>query len=136
MADRKPLLLVADDDPEILAMLSVRLRGGGYDVLEARDGAEALRQASEHRPDALLLDVMMPERSGWEVARALRSDPELRNTGIIMLTAIGEPVNEMTSPLFGADAYLDKPFDFGELEARLREVLAKRAAKPHADDRP
>jgi DNA-binding response OmpR family regulator len=128
MADaRKPVVLVADDDPEILSLLTIRLKKAGYQVMEAVDGEQTLVQVREHYPDLLILDVMMPGKNGWEVARELRSDPTMRNVGIIMLTAIGEKVNELTSPLYGADEYIDKPFDFTDLEARLKKVLEARA---------
>ena len=126
MTAKKPIVLVADDDPEILNMLSLRLGKKGYTVIEAADGIQTLRHAREKRPDVVVLDVMMPGKNGWEVARELRSDPELRNVGIVMLTAIGEKVNELTSPLYGADEYVDKPFDFADLEARLKKVIEAR----------
>ena len=126
MVAKKPVLLIADDDPEILSMLSLRLGKKGYDVLEAADGIETIRRAREKRPDVVILDVMMPRKNGWEVARELRSDPDLRDVGIVMLTAIGEKVNEMTSPLYGADDYVDKPFDFADLEARIKRVIEDR----------
>ena len=125
---RKPLLLIADDDPEILGLLSLRFAKAGFDVIEAADGLATLRQARERRPDVLILDVMMPGRTGWEVARELRSDEQLANVGIVMLTAIGETMNAVTSPLYGADEYVDKPFEFPALEARVRRVLEKRRA--------
>src|SRR5437867_2458701 len=127
MSGKNPILLIADDDPEILTMLSLRLGKKGYEVIEAADGVQTLRQAREKQPDLVILDVMMPGKNGWEVARELRSDPELRNVGIVMLTAIGEKVNELTSPLYGADEYIDKPFDFADLEARLKKVLEARS---------
>ena len=84
-------------------------------------------------PDLVVLDVMMPRKNGWEVARELRADPQLHDVGIVMLTAIGEKINEMTSPLYGADEYVDKPFDFADLESRIRRVLeAKKESKPAA----
>jgi DNA-binding response OmpR family regulator len=126
MAARKPVLLIADDDPEILTMLSLRLGKKGYTVLEAADGNQTLRQAREKQPDLVILDVMMPGKNGWEVARELRSDPQLRNIGIVMLTAIGEKVNELTSPIYGADDYVDKPFDFADLEERIKKVIESR----------
>ena len=129
MSSRKPLLLIADDDPEILSMLSLRLSKKGYEVAEAVDGVQTLRLARERKPDVVILDVMMPRKNGWEVARELRADPALRDVGIIMLTAIGEKVNEMTSPLYGADAYVDKPFDFSDLEQKIKEVLTARAQR-------
>lgn len=124
---KKPLILVADDDPEILSMLSLRLGKRGYDVVEAQDGVQALREARARRPDLIVLDVMMPGKNGWEVARELRQDPATRDVGIVVLTAIGETMNEITSPLYGADAYVDKPFNFDELERKIGETLAKRA---------
>ncbi|HEX4459311.1 MAG TPA: response regulator [Polyangia bacterium] len=127
MSSKKAVILIADDDPEILTMLGIRLSKKGYEVLEAVDGNQTLNLARKHHPDLVLLDVMMPGRNGWEVAKELRSDDEFANLGIVMLTAIGEKVNEMTSPLYGADAYVDKPFDFSELETKIKEVLAQRA---------
>ncbi len=127
MSAKKPVLLIADDDPEILTMLSLRLGKKGYEVIEAADGVQTLRQAREKQPDLVILDVMMPGKNGWEVAREMRGDPQLRNVGIVMLTAIGEKVNELTSPLYGADEYIDKPFDFADLEARLKKVLEARS---------
>ena len=126
MTAKKPVLLIADDDPEILTMLSLRLGKKGYTVLEAADGVQTLRQAREKQPDLVILDVMMPGKNGWEVARELRGDPQLRNIGIVMLTAIGEKVNELTSPIYGADDYIDKPFDFADLEARIKKVIDSR----------
>jgi DNA-binding response OmpR family regulator len=127
MATKKPVILIADDDPEILTMLGIRLSKKGYDVLEAVDGNQTLNMAHEHHPDLVLLDVMMPGKNGWEVAKELRADDKFSGVGIVMLTAIGEKVNEMTSPLYGADAFVDKPFDFSDLEAKIKQVLEDRA---------
>ena len=126
MAPRKPLLLIADDDPEILSLLSMRFAKAGYEVLEAQDGLSALQLLHARKPDALVLDVMMPGKTGWEVTREVRSDPSLSAVGIVMLTAIGERGNEMTSPLYGADEFVDKPFDFADLEARVRKAIDRR----------
>ena len=126
MAPRKPLLLIADDDPEILSLLSMRFAKAGYEVLEAQDGLAALQLLHAPKPDARVLDVMMPGKTGWEVTREVRSDPSLSAVGIVMLTAIGERVNEMTSPLYGADEFVDKPFDFADLEARVRKAIDRR----------
>jgi DNA-binding response OmpR family regulator len=124
---KKPVILFADDDPQILTMLGIRLSKKGYQILEASDGLQTLKQARQHHPDLVLLDVMMPGKNGWEVAKELRADEQLRNVGIVMLTAIGEKVNELTSPLYGADEFVDKPFDFGDLEAKIKAVLDRRA---------
>ena len=123
---KKPVILIADDDPEILTLLGIRLSKQGYEVIEAQDGVVALEKAKKERPDLVLLDVMMPGKNGWEVAKALREDKTLDRLGIVMLTAIGERVNEMTSPLYGADDYVDKPFDFADLQKKIQAVLTKR----------
>lgn len=129
MSTKKPVILIADDDPEILTMLGIRLSKKGYQVLEAVDGNQTLALARKHHPDLVLLDVMMPGKNGWEVAKELRADEQFSNVGIVMLTAIGEKVNEMTSPLYGADAYVDKPFDFSDLEKKITDVLRERAQR-------
>ena len=126
---KKPVILIADDDPEIMTMLGIRLSKKGYQVLEAVDGNQTLNLARKHHPDLVLLDVMMPGKNGWEVAKELRADDQFSNVGIVMLTAIGEKVNEMTSPLYGADAYVDKPFDFSDLEKKIKDVLTERAQR-------
>lgn len=120
-------VLVADDDLEILKLIVRILRGKGVNVLEATDGEEALAMAKKHHPDLMILDVMMPGRTGWEVCRAVREDADLKNVKVLMLTGIGERLNEMTSPLYGADSYLDKPFDFGELDGVINTLLKPQA---------
>lgn len=121
---RDTRILVVDDDPEILNMLEMRLSNCGYDVTTAIDGEDAIEKATSGAiPHVIVLDVMMPKMNGWEVARALRQEESTKNVKIIMLTAIGPHVNEMTSPLYGANAHLDKPFDFKELEANIKQLL-------------
>ena len=123
----KKTFLVADDDVEILGLVTRHLRTYEPTIFEASDGEEALRIARREKPDLVVLDVMMPGMTGWEVCRAIREDDGLRKTGVIMLTGIGEKLNEMTSPLYGADEYLDKPFEFGDLDALIHKVIAARA---------
>ena len=118
-----PRILVVDDTPEILALLETRLKRRGFEVRTAADGEAALESALARPPDLIVLDIMMPKRSGWEVARALRRDPSTKDTKIVVLTAIGEAINQMTSPIYGADAFLDKPFDFAELEQIIDRLL-------------
>ena len=120
------VVLVADDDPATRTLVSNHLRTQGYEVLEAADGDEAWTLAQRHLPDLIVLDVMMPGMSGWEVCRRLRETVALAHTGVVMLTGIGESLNEMTSPLYGADAYLDKPFEFRDLDERLETTLERR----------
>ncbi|HET6415518.1 MAG TPA: response regulator [Polyangiales bacterium] len=119
-------ILVADDDLEILALVARHLSALPAEIVEASDGEEALRLARREKPNLVVLDVMMPGMSGWEVCRAIREDESLGQTGVIMLTGIGERLNEMTSPLYGADGFLDKPFELDDLSAKVREVLAGR----------
>jgi DNA-binding response OmpR family regulator len=77
-------------------------------------------------PDLVVLDVMMPGMSGWEVCRKIREDIALAHTGVVMLTGIGENLNQMTSPLYGADAYIDKPFEFEDFDDKVRDTLKSR----------
>jgi len=119
-------VLFADDDLEILRLLQKSLEKQGYNLHKAHNGAEALELALVERPNVIVLDVMMPELTGWEVCKHLRQNDEFNNTGIIMLTAIGEQLNEMTAPLYGADAHVDKPFDFSDVQQAIEDVLAKR----------
>jgi two-component system phosphate regulon response regulator PhoB len=116
-------ILVVDDDPEIVAMLSTRLGKRGYTVSTAEDGNKALEVAKREKPDVVLLDVMMPGKSGWEVARALKNDPVTQSVKIVMVSAIGEKTNEITAPIYGADAHVDKPFEFEKLEKVISGLL-------------
>ncbi len=121
-----PLILIADDDPEIRKLLKAHLSLRQCDLIEAEDGAEALETLITSKPDLIILDVMMPELNGWEVCKYVKTHEEYDRTGVIMLTAIGATVNELTSPLYGADDYIDKPFDFNELDFKIRKVLSEK----------
>ncbi|MFW5966202.1 MAG: response regulator transcription factor [Persicimonas sp.] len=124
----RPLILVADDDAEIRKLLRAHFEEMDCDLIEAVDGAETLENIIVHRPNLVILDVMMPELSGWEICKYVRQREEaFESVGIVMLTAIGPTNNELTSPLFGADDYIDKPFDFDELEFKVRKVLSERS---------
>lgn len=128
----RPLILIADDDRDLRNMIVEHLEDGPWELMTAADGQEALLLALEHQPDLVLLDVMMPRYSGWEVCREIRQRKDLQHTGVIILTAIGQTLNELTSPLYGADDHIDKPFLFEDLEERIRKVLAARAAEARA----
>jgi DNA-binding response OmpR family regulator len=130
MTDRGTLkVLVAEDEPAMLSLVARHLRRLGFSVTEASDGDSAWDLAQQVRPDLVLLDVMMPGMSGWEVCKRLKGDgiesAPFRRTGVVMLTGIGDNLNEMTSPLFEADAWLNKPFYFPDLERKIRETLGK-----------
>jgi DNA-binding response OmpR family regulator len=120
--------LVAEDEPAMLSLVTRHLRELGFQVVDASDGDTAWDLAQQHTPDLVLLDVMMPGMSGWEICKRLKNHAQnggqFTNTGVIMLTGIGENLNEMTSPLFAADGWLNKPFEFADLDARIREVLS------------
>ncbi|HVY47165.1 MAG TPA: response regulator transcription factor [Minicystis sp.] len=130
--------LVAEDEPAMLSLVSRHLKSLGFSVVEASEGDVAWELAQRHVPDLVILDVMMPGMSGWEICKRLKgpaADGAFSGTGVIMLTGIGENLNEMTSPLFAADAWLNKPFDFRELDTRIRETLGRYAkAVPETDD--
>jgi DNA-binding response OmpR family regulator len=132
-------VLVADDEPSMLELVAQHLKtldDPRLVVLEASDGEQAWKLAREHLPDLVVLDVMMPGMSGWEVCRKIREDVALAHTGVVMLTGIGENLNQMTSPLYGADAYIDKPFDFDELDEKVKAALSARALQRDAVQRP
>jgi DNA-binding response OmpR family regulator len=122
-------LLVVDDDINQIRLVKERFSRLGHDVIEAINGEEGLEMALVEKPDVILLDVMMPVMNGWELCKYLRNKREFDHTGIIMLTAIGPNLNEMTSPLYGADDFIDKPFVFAELEEKIMAVFEKRRKK-------
>ncbi|MFT4704942.1 MAG: DNA-binding response OmpR family regulator [Bradymonadia bacterium] len=120
---RLPHILICDDDSNIRAILRAHLEEHECTIVEAIDGEQGLEAILVEKPDLVLLDVMMPQLNGWEIAKYVRMKQELKATKIFMLTAIGSKVNELTSPLYGADAYLDKPFDLEELDATIGKLL-------------
>jgi DNA-binding response OmpR family regulator len=117
-------VLIADDEPNILVTLEFLMLREGHRVLLARDGDEALAQLRAHRPDLVLLDVMMPGKTGFEVCQALRADEALAHTRVLLLTAKGRDTDVAQGLGVGADAYVTKPFSTRELAARVRELLA------------
>lgn len=131
----KKRILVVEDDPAILTGLVDLLQGEGFAVEQAVDGAAALARHAEARPDLVLLDVMIPEKSGYEVCREIRRTDA--STPVIMLTAKGEEVDKVVGLELGADDYVVKPFSAKELLARVRAVLRRGKPKERVrDDRP
>jgi DNA-binding response OmpR family regulator len=122
----KPLVLVADDDPDILALVTFRLERGGYDVVAANDGEEALRLAVERAPDLAVLDVMMPKLDGYEVTTRLRQNERTRGMPVILLTARVQEADIARGFEVGADDYVKKPFSPQELGARVQAILGRR----------
>ena len=121
----KPTVLVAEDESALTTLLRYNLEREGYRVLDAKDGEEALLVANEENPDVVLLDWMLPQLSGIEVCRRLRSRQETRNVPIIMLTARGEETDRIRGLDTGADDYITKPFSMTELLARIRAVVRR-----------
>ena len=116
-------VLIADDEENIVVSLEFLLRQLDCEVTVARDGEEALRLAQAAPPDLVLLDVMMPGISGYEVCERLRADPRFANTHILMLTAKGREAEAARGRALGADDYVVKPFSTRELSARIRALL-------------
>ena len=117
-------VLIADDEPNILISLEYLMKREGHIVIVARDGIQALEGIRRERPDLVLLDVMMPGKTGFEVAQAVRADEALAATKILMLTAKGRDTDVSQGLGVGADAYMTKPFATQELAAKVREMLA------------
>jgi DNA-binding response OmpR family regulator len=116
-------VLIAEDEESIVASLDFLMRQCGFDTRVARDGERALESLADFRPDLVLLDLMLPGRSGFEVCRAIRADASLAGTRVLMLTAKGGGRDEADGLAAGADAYLTKPFSTRELVARARALL-------------
>ena len=123
-------ILVADDEASIRELCSMYLEQEGFGVLEAADGEEALESARAHEPALIVLDLMMPKMSGFEVCRELRKESE---APILMLTARGEEVDRIVGLEMGADDYLGKPFHPRELTARVKAILRRTAGQPASE---
>ena len=122
-------ILVVDDEPDITALVAYHLAKTGYRVSTATNGADALRSAREERPDIVVLDLMLPGLSGYEVLAELRKRDETRDVGVILLTARREEVDRIKGLSLGADDYLTKPFSPHELALRVAALL-RRLASP------
>lgn len=116
-------ILVAEDEPNIVAALEFLLLRGGYEVQVARNGEEALRMVENGPPDLVLLDVMMPLRSGYEVCKRIRERADCANVKIIMLTAKGRDAEVNKGLALGADLYVTKPFSTRELVDKIRGMI-------------
>jgi len=118
-------ILVVDDDRQIVRLIQSYLERSGYRVLTAYDGESAVHAIRRERPDLVVLDLMLPERDGWDVTRIVRADPSLAGTPIIMLTARVEDADKIVGLELGADDYITKPFNASEVVARVRAVLRR-----------
>jgi DNA-binding response OmpR family regulator len=117
-------ILIVDDEPNIVISLEYLMKKEGFQVAVATDGEAALQLASSFRPDLILLDVMMPKKSGFEVCQALRADPALAAVKIIMLTAKGRETEVAKGLALEANAYITKPFSTKDLVLQIKSLLA------------
>ena len=118
-------ILIADDEPNIVVSLEFLMKQRGYDIRVVSNGAEALEAIGEFRPDLILLDVMMPRVSGYDVCQKVRENPEWHGIKIIMLSAKGRDVEVTKGIAIGADAYVTKPFSTRDLIAKVGEMLGE-----------
>ncbi len=125
-----PRVLVIEDETDLRELLEYNLKGAGYDVASAADAASGVALARERRPDLVLLDIMLPDSSGLDVCRMLKSHPATRDTQVMMVTAKGEEIDRVVGFELGADDYVVKPFSTRELLLRVQAVLRRRAAAP------
>jgi DNA-binding response OmpR family regulator len=116
-------ILIVDDEPNIVISLEYLMKKEGFDVAVATDGDAALALAASFRPDLVLLDVMMPKKSGFEVCELLRADPAYADLKVVMLTAKGRDSEIAKGTGLGADAYITKPFSTKDLVVRVKALL-------------
>jgi len=127
-------ILVVDDEPDIVALVVYHLAKDGYRVSSASSGHEALATARQERPSLIVLDLMLPGLSGFEVLEQLRADPSTAGIAVLMLTARREEPDRIKGLSLGADDYLTKPFSPQELVLRVRAILRRSAAAPSSGD--
>ena len=125
-------VLVVDDEPDIVALVAYHLARAGYRVSTSATGAEALKAAREEQPSLIVLDLMLPELSGFEVLERIRADRALTDTPVLMLTARREEPDRVHGLSLGADDYLVKPFSPQELVLRVRNILRRARTTPAA----
>jgi phosphate regulon transcriptional regulator PhoB len=123
----KPKILVVDDEPDALELISYNLKAAGFDVATAADGEEALKKARNAQPALIILDVMLPEVDGLEVCKTLRREPATATVPIIMLTAKAAEIDRVLGLELGADDYVTKPFSPRELILRVKALLRRRS---------
>ncbi len=124
-----PAILIVDDERDLLSLLDFNFRQAGFETLLAANGLEALQHLRRRVPELILLDLMLPDVSGTEVCRMVKSDPRTRHVPVVMLTAKGEEVDKVVGFELGADDYVTKPFSVRELVLRVKAVL-RRAGGP------
>ena len=128
-----PRVLIADDNPQNAELLDAHLDGTGYETRIAANGEETLQLARDWRPDVVLLDVMMPKLSGFEVCKRLRADADTRATGVLMVTALDQPTDIERAVEVGTDDFVTRPVNKTELLLRVKALLGALAEPTPAD---
>ena len=118
-------ILVVDDETDLIMMVQIRLEANGYEVISANDGKEGLDKVKNESPDLVLLDVMMPNMSGYQVCTILKQDARYKRIPIILITGKGQDDFEKVGKRMGADAFITKPFDPPVLLAKIKELIKK-----------
>jgi two-component system alkaline phosphatase synthesis response regulator PhoP len=118
-------ILIADDEPNIVISLEFLMQRNGYEVKTVGDGEAALRLAQDFRPDLILLDIMLPLKSGYEVCQKIRENPDLAGTKVVMISAKGRDIEVTKGLALGADAYVTKPFSTQDLLGNVRRLLGE-----------
>ncbi len=121
----KETILIVDDEADLLELIEYNLKKEGYNVLKAENGSEGIRLARKHHPDLILLDIMMPRMTGFEVCKVIREDNDLKQVPVIFLTARSDEETEVTGLDVGADDFLPKPISTVKLVARIKTVLRR-----------
>jgi CheY-like chemotaxis protein len=129
----RPRVLIADDNPQGVELLEAYLSASDYEIETASDGDETLRKVKQWHPDLILLDIMMPKISGFEVCKRLRADPAGRDIGVLMITALDQPSDIERAVEAGTDDFLTKPINKTELLLRARSILKSRINKRELD---
>ena len=133
MESKGKKILIADDEPDILEIVHYNLKQEGYEVYTAKDGDDALAKAKQLKPDLIILDIMMPKKSGVEVCSILRTQPAFKDTLIIFLTALSDESSQIKGLDTGADDYVNKPISTKVLVSRVN-ALFRRISKPESDN--
>jgi DNA-binding response OmpR family regulator len=118
-------IVIADDEPNIVISLEFLMQRNGYEVRTAGDGEAALQLVNSFRPDLILLDIMLPLKSGYEVCQKMRESPDLKDTKIVMITAKGRDIEVTKGLALGADAYITKPFSTQDLLGTVKRLLGE-----------
>ena len=129
MEPRGKKILIADDEPDIVEIISYNLQLEGYETVTAKDGVEALQKAKDYRPDLIILDIMMPHKNGMEVCKILRAQPAFHDTLIIFLTALNDELSHVKGLEYGADDYISKPVSPKVLVSKVNSLF-RRISKP------